>query len=62
VNTHVLIVVFILQVQNIALKTFSIALFLSTDLFYIYIYYWNFSGEFNKIIKTVDHRARLLEK
>ena len=36
--------------------------FLFSILFYIYIYCRKFNAEFNKLIKTVGHRARLFPK
>jgi len=41
--------------------TISIAFLFSIDFFYIYIYCRKFNAEFNKLIKTVGHRARFFE-
>ena len=51
---------FVCVMSNCNLKTFSGIKIKKLDL-YIYIYCRKFSAKFNKLIKTVGHRARCFE-
>jgi len=44
------------------LKTFSFFVFFRYFFIYIYIHCRIFNAEFNKLIKTIGHRARFFEK